>query len=277
MDDDDRAIFLERLLLLEEAYQKFKDLPPGKLYAECFSYLLNNMTVEINRDELIVGKTKEIIPSDQEEKIFLDKSRERSFSSLRLFSFDPLNLIEIKDVGLRYAPSWFNSWGHMTVSWEDLLKRGFQGIAEEAKNKIQELKNKKDKKKIAQKEFLECVIIVCNAMINLGERYAKKARELVVIEKSEKRKQELIQIAQICEKIPAKPAQTFWEALQSIWFVTLVLHCICGARDYGLGRFDMYLYPFYNRDIKFGELDKEKTVELLNAFLLSKMRLLAKG
>lgn len=146
MNESDRAIFLERLLLLEEAYEKFKDISPGKRYAMCFNHVLSHMSVEIAENELIVGKVKEIIPNEEEESLFLQKAEERYFSSLELFTFDPLNLIEIKDVGPKYAPPWFNSWGHLTVSWEDLLHLGFEGIRQKAEGKLQELKNKHDEK-----------------------------------------------------------------------------------------------------------------------------------
>jgi formate C-acetyltransferase len=277
MNESDRAIFLERLLLLEEAYEKFKDISPGKRYAMCFNHVLSHMSVEIAENELIVGKVKEIIPNEEEESLFLQKAEERYFSSLELFTFDPLNLIEIKDVGPKYAPPWFNSWGHLTVSWEDLLHLGFEGIRQKAEGKLQELKNKHDEKALAKKDFLESVIIACHAMAGLGRRYAARAEELASLAQNEQRRQELLTIARICSKVPERPAENFWEALQSIWFTLLVLHCVCGARDYGLGRFDMYLYPFYKLDLERGILDREKALELLECFFIKQNEIIGRG
>lgn len=275
MAEDDSSIFYERLVLLEEAFEKYKDLSPGKRYALSFAHVINNMTITIGEDELIVGKINEIVPNDEEERFFLERAAGNNFSSLELFSFDPLGLVEIKDVGPRYAPSWFNSWGHLTVSWPKLLERGFEGIRAEAKSKLNSFKD--DRGMQEHKEFLENVIIVCEAMINLGNRYAAKARELHFTEKNEHRKNELLKIAEICTRVPANPASSFWEALQSIWFTDMVLHCVCGARDYGLGRLDVYLYPLYKRDIEKGILSREKGLELLECFFIKLNEIIGRG
>ena len=266
LNDYDRAVFLERVYLLEEAHQKYAHMSPGKKYALGFAHVIRNMTVLIEPDELIVGGVREIIPDEEEERYFMDLAEQNDYSSLELFSFDPLGLIEIKDIPPRYAPSWFNSWGHMTVSWPVLLEKGFSGIAEDAKQRLSELENNDVEKKEEKKEFLENALIACDAMILLGRRYAEKAREMAVSEQNRQRKTELIKIADICDRVPAHPSSTYWEALQAMWFTNMVLHCVCGARDWGFGRFDVYLYPYFKNHVE--SVDEPSAIELLECFFI---------
>jgi len=279
--DNQRAIFLERLILLEEAFERYKDEPAGRRYALSFDHVLSNMTVNIKQSELIVGSINEVIPTEAEEKLFVEKAQENNFSPLELFSFDPLGLIEIKDPCPRYAPSWFNSWGHLTVSWETLLKKGFEGILSDIEEKLEEnnasAQNCKSREVHNRIQFLQNAAIACKSMINLGKRYAAKALELYSIEADEHRKRELSIIADICSRVPAKPPASFYEALQSIWFTYMVLQCVCGARDYGLGRFDKYLFPFYKQDIERGKLDKTRALELLECFFIKLNEIIGMG
>ncbi len=268
---DDHAIFFERVTLLEEAYQIFKDDPPGRRYAAAFDYLLSNISVQIRDEELIVGFVKEITPNKEQEQFFYEKADKNDFRPLELFSIDPLQLIKITDVGKRYAPSWFNSYGHLTVSWETLLDKGFEGISRDAKNELKLVASEEEK------TFLENVIMTCKSMIEFGKRYSEEAKYLAGKVNNLRRQNELEMISKICNNVPAKPVSNFWEALQSIWFTYMVLHCICGARDYALGRFDKYLYRFYQRDIKKGILTRSKALELLECFFIKLNEIIGRG
>ncbi len=78
------------------------------------------------------------------------------------------------------------------------------------------------------------------------------------------RKAELLEIAEVCDWVPANPARTFREALQSFHFAWLMLtvelyHNIAFA----LGRMDQYLYPYYQDDLRDGRITKEEAQELL--------------
>ena len=106
--------------------------------------------------------------------------------------------------------------------------------------------------------------ICCDAIIILGERYAKYARELAEKETDETRKAELLQIAANCDVVPAHAPQTFWQAIQMYWFVHLGVTTELNPWDaYSPGRFDQHLNPFYQKDTEEGILDDEKALELL--------------
>ena len=51
-----------------------------------------------------------------------------------------------------------------------------------------------------------------------------------------RRKAELLEIARICRKVPAKPAETFREAIQSFWFTHLIMFIELNGRGISPGR-----------------------------------------
>lgn len=152
--------------------------------------------------------------------------------------------------------------GHNAGGTRRLLAIGFKGIEELARQHLNRLSydNPADHEKIY---FLEAVIECCQGMKVFGERHAAEARKLAVVEKDSKRKKELRQIAEICDRVPYNPARTFWEAAQAAWFIQIGTKMVqCGA-SFGLGRFDQYMMPFFEKDIKEGRLSREEVQELI--------------
>ena len=104
------------------------DIPIEDKYASALCYLLDNLTVKIYPEDLIVGSIIEKEPNPEEESWFIEVSKGNNYSAAKLFSIDPLQTIEISDDDPRYAPSWFNSWGHLNIDWELLIDKGLVGI-----------------------------------------------------------------------------------------------------------------------------------------------------
>jgi formate C-acetyltransferase len=153
--------------------------------------------------------------------------------------------------------------GHAAPGYGNVVfPKGFKGIEETARQTLSKLsyENPLDHEKI---HFLEAVILCCQGMKILGERHAQEAQRLAAIEKERERKQELSEIAEICDWVPYNPPRTFHEAAQTCWFVQLGTKMTQASTSHGLGRFDQYMYPYYERDIKEGRLTKEKAQEII--------------
>lgn len=157
--------------------------------------------------------------------------------------------------------------GHITVDFEMALNKGFQGIIEEAKKKLDEF-DLIEPENLKKRYFLEAVKMVLEASIEFGKRYARLATELAEKEKNNRRKIELERISNICERIPLYPPKDFHEAIQMVWFIQLILQIESNGHSISLGRVDQYLYPFYEKDIKEKKLTKEKVIELIECFYL---------
>ncbi len=161
-------------------------------------------------------------------------------------------------------PSRLNHYGHNVHNWEKVIKKGFLGIKKDAEDRLArlDLTNPEDIKKVP---FLEGVIIVMEACAEIGKRYADRARELAGKEKDTVRKAELLRIAEACDWVPAKPARTFYEAIQSYYFAWMMLLWETWG---SVGRTDQYLYPYYERDIREGRLTREEAQELVDCFVI---------
>ena len=151
--------------------------------------------------------------------------------------------------------------GHIIPDYPKVLRIGFKGIKEEAERETEGADQEK-------KDFLRAIIICCEAVKVFAHRYAEEAKRLAEAESDPKRKEELLEMARICDKVPWNPANTFWEAVQSVWFA----HMLCMiAESYpgpGLshGRFDQYMFPYYDKDTKEGRLTRDQAKEILECF-----------
>jgi len=106
-------------------------------------------------------------------------------------------------------------------------------------------------------EFLDCVVEDIDAVISLAARYASRAHEL-----------ERDDLAEILENVPAHPACTFHEALQSLRLCHSIVW-LGGNYHVGLGRFDQYMWPYLQADLASGRLTIQKAEDLLAEFFIS--------
>jgi len=165
--------------------------------------------------------------------------------------------------------------GHGTPGYGNkVFPGGFKGIEETAKGTLSGLSyaNPTDHEKI---HFLEAVIMCCQGMKILGERHATEARRLAEIEENQERKKELLEIAEICDWVPYNPPRTFHEAAQTCWFVQMGVKMVQASTSYGLGRFDQYMYPYYQRDIKEGGLTKSRAQEIIECLWIKNAEVIA--
>ncbi len=158
--------------------------------------------------------------------------------------------------------------GHCLPNFEKVLKKGLAGIAQEAQERIAKL-NLADPEDLKKRIFLGAAAEALQAAAGIGARFAAEARKQAAGESDAKRKEELTAIAGICDHVPAHPARTFHEALQSLWFAHL-LHWWETPELYAIspGRVDQYLYPYFRRDIDEGRLTQDGAQELIDCFLM---------
>ncbi len=155
--------------------------------------------------------------------------------------------------------------GHVALDFEQTLCLGFDGLAEKAR-RIKDSLDPTVAGNVRKRIFLESVVIACCAAADFGRRYAAAARRLSQDSPDETRRGELREIADICDRVPAGPAETFREALQTVWFSFLLAQIESNGHSMSLGRFDQYLYPYYEKDIASGRLSQGNARELIECF-----------
>lgn len=160
---------------------------------------------------------------------------------------------------------WRQSVGEITPDYQDVLfKKGFGGIIREAEENISRL-NPTLAEDMKKKEFYNSIIITSQGIIKLANRYASKASEMAKIEDDKLRKNELLKIADICRRMPENPPETFYEAIQFVWFTQLGGIISENPLALNIGRFDQFMYPYYKSDMEKGIMTKEQIQELIEA------------
>jgi len=301
-----KEICVQRARYLTE-YMKRSDTwfePPVIRRAKAVAYILRNIKVEIYPDELIVGgiTSKRVGAIIYPEFLALllwpelDKLREREINSLQLTD------AEIQELDREIFPFWQDKMlaeyaddftspptpisllgkfglflltevvgiSHTAPDYEKILKVGVQGVIDEAREKIRNIDSSLagDHEELAKRSFYKAVEIVAEGVIEFARRYQQEALRLAEIEANPVRRSELLEIARVCEKVPARPAASFREALQSLWFLQIALHQENNEQALCPGRLDQYLYPYYQRDLETGILTEEETIELLGGFFI---------
>ncbi len=122
-------------------------------------------------------------------------------------------------------------------------------------------------------DLYRAMIVACEAVIAHSHRYADLAEKTAAETENEKDKAELLEIAEICRRVPEHPARNFREAIQSFWFIHLAIEVEQMACATSPGRYGQYMYPFYKKDIDEGKLTQEQVVQLLKFQWIKHMEL----
>ena len=99
-------------------------------------------------------------------------------------------------------------------------------------------------------------------------RYHDLIMDMAENESDETRKQTMIKVAQNCKNISERPVQTFHEAVQSTWFLFVILQMESNASSFSPGRLDRHLEAYYEKDLKKGTLDKQQALEIIECLWL---------
>lgn len=151
--------------------------------------------------------------------------------------------------------------GHICPNCEKWLKKGPAGIKAEAEKYLETASGDK-------KDFYESVIIVMEGVQQFIMRYCSFLLEKTETEKDKIKKENMILTAENCKNISSRPAENFHEAVQSLWFLFVVLHMESNASSFSPGRMDSFLYPYYKKDIEKGILTNEKALEIIECLWL---------
>jgi len=183
------------------------------------------------------------------------------------FTYDPKDPLKSRFIVNETAS--FRSSIQWVHDYEKVLKRGFKGLKEEAQEKLAALDPLSAVDSMEKAPFLEAIVIICDAIVLWAKRHATLAAEMAAIEINATRKQELLEIAEVCAWVPENPARNFREAMQAQWFTQMLSRM---EQKTGTlisnGRMDQYLYPYYKKDIAEGRLTDEQTIELLECMWL---------
>lgn len=290
-------IDLEDAKLLTESFLETQGEALVTRKAKAFLRQCQRKTVKIWDDELVVGNSGSkirggILSADVCWSVLdreLDTINTRAYDKFRLLPEDrevfeqlirpywkgrsnyeewlariPADVAALRDNGALYIDKKaVRGWGEVTAGYEWFINNGVEGLIK----RIEARRAKLDATLPGDYEkelYLDALLIVAEGLLTLAERYAAEADRMADEEKRPKRAEELRAIAEICRRVPAKPAQTFREAIQSFYFYQISIFMEQNAAAYNPGRMDQYLYPFYKKDIDAGRITQDEGQEIFD-------------
>lgn len=152
--------------------------------------------------------------------------------------------------------------GRTMVNYKTAIDEGLQAIIDRCQRKIRELKLIDTLEKTEKYYFYNGTILALEGVIAFAENYAREAERLAESADG-KRREELLEIARICRKVPRQKADTFREAVQSFWFTHIAVFIETNGRGMSPGRFDQYMYRPFKNDIDAGRITENEVLELL--------------
>ena len=227
---------------------------------------INCAWVERDLDRLATRKDTPFYVSDETKRILRTEVfpywRNRQVAD-RINAAVPPEIWQADERGMIYNYFRSRTIGHFQAAYDKVLAKGMEGIIADIEQALGRLDVSRPDY-LTKRQFLESVILACQGAILFAGRYAAEARRLAGLESDPVRRAELERIAGVLTRVPAQPAATFQEALQSFWITHLVLNLETSGHAFGPGRFDQYMYPYYRRSIDSGEITPAQAQELLD-------------
>lgn len=246
---NDTGVCTQRGEIVSNACNEFEKEPALIKKAKVLNRLLNEVSINIELDELIVGSHSS---KPRYALLFPELNNNEGLSAFS-FIFEAVEVNGQK----KYSPN-----------YEIIITKGFNNIKKQAIKQLEQIGFASDENSKQQKNLLEAAVISCDSAINFANRYAKRANEMAQFESNEYRKQELLNIANMLNKVPANPCETFEEAAQVFFLFQLMMQLDSDMYSVAPVGLDKCLYPYYERDIKNNKLNETKAYEIVEALML---------
>ncbi len=289
---NERLVDVERARYTTHSYQQTEGQPMVVRRAKMLLHLVRTMSITIHPDEVIVGnrsllprmgviapegavdwidKELEILPTRPQDKfqIYPDQIkelREDIFPYWRGKTLEDIVAQRIPpDVKQAVQGKAFSlnqtdhAQGHILPDVEAWLHLGVTGLRE----RVLTARQRPEVQTEEGQTFYDAAMIALQAAQEFMLRYANLARQMANEVEDPARQGELSRIAEVCQWISENPARDFWEALQAVWFLFVLLQIESNASSFSPGRFDQYMLPYLERDLASGRLALPEAQELL--------------
>ena len=295
-------IDMDRARIVTAAFRETAGQPIVLQYARMVEKLCDEMPIFIKDGELIVGDPNggadrvrwypetnvdwmpeavttggfsEIVTDEERREIIEDICpywQERSMVGLIRSSLPE----ELAPIIMSHGAFITNTWeaGLLVPSydWEDLFREGLAARIASAEASLKELDQKvagMDPAEYLEKRYNWQAMVRCGkAIIRYGERLSVLARQQAAMEKDDKRKKELEEMAELLHKVPANPPRTLHESLQFYWTVEVAAHYFARWGHGSGARLDQIWWPYYEADMKAGRIAREDAVELIECLFM---------
>lgn len=302
-------VCVERAMITTETYRENQDQPLAIKRALMLKHVLEKMSIFIEPQTMIAGNQAS---SNRSAPIFPEYAMKWVIDELDEFEHrdgDVFYITEENKEKLRsIAPFWEHNTlldrglaafpphsklyydlgiiksegnitsgdAHCAVDYGRMMRVGLKDYERRAMEKLEAL-DLTDYRNIQKSYFYRAILITVQGVKHFAERYAQLAEQMAGGEADPARKAELLEMSRILKKVPYEPAETFREAVQSLWLVHLILQIESNGHSLSYGRMDQYLNPYYEADLASGAISEEEACELmcnlwLKTYTINKIR-----
>jgi formate C-acetyltransferase len=305
----DAKICVERAVITTDVYRDNADQPLAIRRAKMLAEVLKNMSTFIEYETLLAGnqasenRAAPIFPEyamdwvvdelDEYEKrdgdrFYITEENKQVLRAIYPFwqhntlkdrglNAMPKDSKKLYDLGIIKAEGNITSGdAHIAVNYANIINLGLKHYEERTRAALSSL-DLSTMENLHKSYFYDAILIVIDAVKEFAARYSTLATELAEQETDEKRKRELLLMAETCKKVPYNKAETFLEAVQSVWFIHLILQIESNGHSLSYGRMDQYLQPFLQKDLQNGTITEDEALEVmtnlwLKTFTINKIR-----
>ena len=291
MVNEPRYVSIEQARIITRVYQQNEDLSIPMKRALSLKAALEELEIGVEKEELIVGnRTKGV----RYGVVFPESGCSWVYNEIENLPYRPQDQFLVKEADIQefkevIYPYWKghsmedvirhqygqeidamakvvkinqkdHAQGHICPDSKLWLELGPQGLIKKAQEKLKTCSKE-------HKEFYECTILVLQGACTFMRRYHDYIKEM--LPHVESQYQATLQtVADNCLHLSKRAPESFHEALQSLWFLFVILHMESNASSFSPGRIDQYLYPFYQKDKNAGIIDDQYALELLECLWL---------
>ncbi len=296
MNHRQATVCAERAELLTKSYQATENEPIILRKAKALKSILESMTIYLDEDSLIIGnhassnfaapifpeysfnwlieelddlseRTGDRFDVDEDVKARLRKLQpywqHKTHQDQVRSNMSELNKLAATQNVLHRGGISMSGDGHIVPNHEFVMRHGFRGIMEIASNKAQQANLTQD-----QKDFYEAVQITMGAALDFIKRYSVLAHETALDTTDASRQSELFTISETFANLLEGGVRSFYEAVETVYLVHLIMMIESNGHSFSFGRFDQYCYPYYLQDIEKGVLSEEKALEMITHFFI---------
>lgn len=288
-------VCVERALSTTETYRETMDQPLAVRRALMLKNALRDMTIFIEPETLLAGNQAS---ANRAAPIFPEYAMDWVIEELDAFAArdgDRFSITEQSKQALRdIAPFWRHNTvkerglaamppsarllydlgiikaegnitsgdAHVAVDYRRLLREGLGAFAARAAARLEAL-DLTEAANLHRAHFYQAVAIAIDAVCRFAGRYADLALLMAQREQDALRREELLRMHHTLRKVPHGPADTLYEAVQSVWLVHLVLQIESNGHSLSYGRMDQYLAPYYDADLAGGRTSEAEACEIM--------------
>lgn len=141
---------------------------------------------------------------------------------------------------------------HFVPDYADILTHGTNGLRSRVEAVLQRPNLSK-----GQRDQLAANLIALDSIEQFADRYLALAKQIGRMD-----------VVEILERVPRRPASNLHEALQMIWLFQLTIQVESLDQGISLGRLDQFLYPLYQKEVREGTFCPDTFRDLFCTFCL---------